>query len=460
MSDRPLVVYHKLADTLACSDGFGAAFVFWLKHGTYYEYMPAFYYKQIPIKTFAGREVIFVDFAYSADIMDEIYSVSKSLIVLEHHKTTMIALGTKPYAKIDLNKSGSLMAWEYVFPDKLFPTMLMHVMDHDLHLHRNANTKAFIQRLRNLPIDFEVWQRYMHRLEDTTSDDYQTFVTDGELLLNEHERRCEILADSAFPIVLAGVNGLAVNANKFYSHDVGALLAQRSGTFGASFYFRPDNCVEFSLSSVGDFDVEKIAFRYNGGGHANASGFSIPITSFSSIVDLSSKNVSFYLNLQAHIEEFCKTYTAPEFSTSASTKIAQDLACFLSSKLGSVVDELEIHVTAGSPKSNLSAPTRVAYFVAKLFKLPFRSTTPRWYHKFLCYRIRNIAVYDDGQISELLELAKSSDRAETADFVVSNLLQTVKHTYEAVIPDLTRYEASIKVCFPNSNFFVHHPVTF
>lgn len=456
---KPLVVYHKLSDTLDCSDGFGAAFSFWLKYGDDFEYMPAFYYRQIPIETFVDRDVYFVDFAYSAEYMDEIWKVAHLLFVLDHHKTAMLSLGTKGYAHIDMSKSGAMLAWNYVFPDKAFPVLLMHVYDHDLHLNQDADTPAFIQRLRNLPTDFNVWKDYMERLEDRSGDDYTAFLHDGKLLLNEHNRRCEVLAASAFPIMLAGIDGLAVNANKFYYYDVGQILAERSKTFGASFYFRPDGNVEFSLTSVGDFDVEKLAFRYNGGGHLHAAGFSISIPSFSSIVDLSSKNVSFYLTLQTYIEDFCRDYSAPTYSAEASRSIASDLAVFLSQKLGCVVDDLEIHVTADEPKAN-TFKMRSAWFIAKMFGLPNKDAVKKWYHRILPYKIRHPITFDDTQISELLELAKTSQQTETPDFVVNNLLQTVKQSYEAALPDLTLYDTTIRVCFPNSSFCVQHFVTF
>jgi hypothetical protein len=456
MSDnKPLVVYHKISEALDCSDGFASAFVFWLRHGDSYDYVPGMYHKRLPLELFKDREVYFVDFAYDdTEYMDQINSVSESLLVLDHHRTSMISLGTKPYARLDTKSCGCKMAWDLLFPTLPFPLMLDQVFDKDVQSKRLADNEPFMQRLRSMPNDFKVWHKLQLTL-DTRGPAYDKFVKEGDLLLAGHNQHCDIIAASAFPIVLGGIEGLAVNANKFYAHDVGELLALKSNTFGASFHFREDNCVEFSLTSVNDFDVEKLAFKYKGGGHINASGFYIPITSFSSIVDLSSKNVSFYLTLQTHIDEFCTSYSAPLFSEQASHRIVHDLAEYLSTKLGSVVDELQIKVTTVRSE-NIALNTRILLFIANTLNLPMKDSKKRWYHHILPYKIKSVPVYDDSQISELLELARSDNQADTNDFIVNNLLQTVKYRYEATLIDPTAYEASVNVSFPNSNFFIQH----
>lgn len=453
--DRLLVVYHKISDSLDCTDGFGAAFAFWLKYRDRAEYLPAFYHTRIPLTVFEGRDVVFVDFAYPAEYMNSIFKAARSLYVLDHHKTSMLDLGTNPYAKIELHKCGSQMAWEHVFPEQPLPKLFHHIRDNDLGELEDPNTRAFIQHLRSLEADFFSWEALYRGLEQP--DFYKKFIQDGQLLLNAHIGRCAILADSAFPIMLGGIKGLAVNANKFYAHDVGQLLATQCQTFGATFYFRPDNNVEFSLASIGDFDVEKIAYKYKGGGHKNASGFSIPITSFSSIVDLSSKNVTFYLSLQTYLEEFCSKYVPPRrVSDAVSVDVSQSLAEYLVSHLGCVVEELEIRVEV----FNINEKTvfqHALYKLAKFLKLPEKDNAPRWYHRLFPYRIKTPISFNEDQISELLELSKTNDTQETKDFIIANLFETVKYSYEAyLLEDVFRVEVTIH--FPNSLFFLKHTV--
>lgn len=456
MSEKsPLVVYHKISESLDCSDGFAAAFVFWLKHGDNYEYAPAMYHHRHPISLFEDRKVIFVDFAYDqVELMDDIASVASEFLLLDHHKTSMLNLGTRPYAVIDLNKSGSLLAWEYCFPDTPVPSLIRHITDHDTGKREDVRTKPFIQRLRSFSADFVTWQSLLHKLD--SEDFYLEFISQGALLAESHINHCTILASSAFPIVLAGVEGLAVNSNRFYSHDVGKILADKCGTYGASFFFRGDGNVEFSLTAAQGFDVERIAFKYNGGGHTSAAGFSMPLASFNSIVDLSNKNVSFYLSLQTYIDEFFQSYIAPTYSESTGSIIAQALSIYLNSKLGAVVDELQIQVTTSMIKPKPFS-IRIMSRLAKLFCCPAVSDKPKWYHRIFPYSIKRVSEFNDTQIQELLELSKDSgDTKDAREFIVNNLMQTVNYRYEATLTESDSYSARVCVNFPNSSFFIQH----
>jgi len=52
-------------------------------------------------------------------------------------------------------------------------------------------------------------------------------------------------------------------------------LAKESGTFGATYYQDSNMQIHFSLRSIGDYDVSKIAKQFGGGGHRNAAGYVI-----------------------------------------------------------------------------------------------------------------------------------------------------------------------------------------
>ena len=87
----------------------------------------------------------------------------------------------------------------------------------------------------------------------------------------------ERILNSAHPITIDGRRVEAVNATHHRS-SVGHELASRARHgigWGCVYRLRGDR-VDASLYSIGDFDVSVIAARYGGGGHRNASGFSVP----------------------------------------------------------------------------------------------------------------------------------------------------------------------------------------
>lgn len=75
-----------------------------------------------------------------------------------------------------------------------------------------------------------------------------------------------------------GYHCLATNAINNTS-EVGQAIAKRSGTFSLTFFIKGEEAI-CSLRSIAPFDVSVIATHFGGGGHAQASGFTVPIKCF------------------------------------------------------------------------------------------------------------------------------------------------------------------------------------
>ncbi len=60
-----------------------------------------------------------------------------------------------------------------------------------------------------------------------------------------------------------------------FHSDVGNILAEKSGTYGAFWQQLPNHEVKWSLRSKGDYDVSVIASKFGGGGHKNAASFTL-----------------------------------------------------------------------------------------------------------------------------------------------------------------------------------------
>lgn len=73
-----------------------------------------------------------------------------------------------------------------------------------------------------------------------------------------------------------GYHCLATNAISNTS-EVGQSIAKRSGTFSLTFFIKGDEAI---CSLHAPFDVSVIATHYGGGGHVQASGFTVPIKCF------------------------------------------------------------------------------------------------------------------------------------------------------------------------------------
>jgi len=251
-----------------CSDGAGAAYATWKKFGSSAEYVEVHYGNPPPDVT--GREVYILDFSYKRDVLIEMHSKAKSLLVLDHHLTAQADLEGLDFAVFDMDRSGCVMAWEHFHPYSPTPLGLALIQDRDLWRFIDPLTRPFGAALRAfVTSDFNDWDRNMW------ADDATVLADRGGDLLMVADQEVAALVKRAHPINIDGFVGSACNAPTKHASDLGNALAKLSGTFGLVYSYDGNTKEwQYSLRSIGDFDVSVLAKAYGGGGHKNASGFS------------------------------------------------------------------------------------------------------------------------------------------------------------------------------------------
>lgn len=251
-----IVLYH--AD---CADGFGAAWALWkrfpnarfipVKHGS------------PPPKDIADTDVVMVDFSYSREVIEKLAETVTSFQILDHHVTAQASLTGLPYAHFDMSKSGAVLAWEWAHEDPV-PWLLQYIQDKDIWTWRLPNSREINAALSSYPFDFQVWDTLeQHILE-----------LEGRAILRlEHALIGKIIEEA----VLVNFEGEMVPA--VYSPIMNSQIGERlcAGHPFCIIWHQHDGRRYFSLRSrAGMADVGAIAARHGGGGHVNASGFSLP----------------------------------------------------------------------------------------------------------------------------------------------------------------------------------------
>lgn len=273
-----ICIYHK-----NCVDGFGAAFAVWKKYGEDCIYHASTYNDPVPDIT--NKKVILVDFSYKKDIILEICQKAKSVLILDHHKTTIeelqdyIKIGNKPVSSdlptnltgiLDTERSGAVIAWEFFHPDvPLLPNLLYHIQDRDLWKFESNWTKAIIAALMSYPYDFKTWDNLMFKVDD------DMLYQEGRAILRKHEKDVqEILGMAVRKLKIADIVVPAVNASYLFASDIGHILAKEQ-PFAAIYYDTPEGCCFSLRSETNGHDVSHIAKQYGGGGHKHAAGFTV-----------------------------------------------------------------------------------------------------------------------------------------------------------------------------------------
>jgi len=262
---KKLCIYHG-----NCADGFGAATAVRIGLGSHNVEFHAGVYQE-PAPDVTGRDVIMVDFSYKRDVLIELAGKAKSILILDHHKSAqadLIDLPDNIDAHFDMTKSGAVMAWEYFNSDLEVPKLLLHVQDRDLWEFKLEGTREIQACVLSHPYDFETWEQLL-------SADPQKLREDGKAIERKHFKDInELIKSAAYRTVIAGHDVPVLNAPYFYSSDAGHIMGENEPF--AACYWDTQHGRTFSLrSSQEGLDVSEIATIFGGGGHKNASGFSL-----------------------------------------------------------------------------------------------------------------------------------------------------------------------------------------
>jgi len=269
---KPLIIYHG-----NCADGFSAAWVFYhemITKNDSYDFHAGVYGQTPPDVT--DRDVYLVDFSYQLPVVETMLESAKSIILIDHHKTSIENLAPlinsdKIEHHIALDRSGAMLAWEYVFPDIESPELLKYVQDRDLWKFELPWSREVSAALFSYEYDFVKWEELM-----MNPDAIEELAHDGAAIERKHFKDIkELLGVMKHYRFIGDYNVPVANMPYIMSSDAASMLAEGTGTFGACYFDRPDGRV-YSLRSVpGGLDVALIAQQYGGGGHKHAAGFTI-----------------------------------------------------------------------------------------------------------------------------------------------------------------------------------------
>lgn len=259
-----------------CTDGYGAAWVVQHKFGVdkVELYGGSYSRPAPPVELYRDRIVYIVDFSFSRGELEYMAEHAKEVIILDHHKTAeaevapLLDNGTLA-GKFVKDQSGALLTWNYLFAGFPAPKLIEHLSDRDLWQFRLPNTKSIVEAVMSYDYDYDTWTELMHM---PTPE----LAAVGERLFAMKVKSAKSVIDSNTVMVeFEGAMVPCVNLPYQWVSD-GADLLRDDHDFVLMYIIEQDH-VKFSLRSAkGKTDVSAIAAIYNGGGHENAAGFSLP----------------------------------------------------------------------------------------------------------------------------------------------------------------------------------------
>jgi len=268
-TSKNLCIYHG-----NCPDGFGAAWAVYHALGEDVEFYKGMHQQSPPDVT--GLNVYLVDFSYKKPVLEDMLKQAASITILDHHISAQEDLADllssgKIGGLFDMYKSGAILAWEWFHPDTPAPKLLRHIQDRDLWQFKLDGTRQITMGLASYPYDFVLWTKLMLG----SSDELESLKRDGEALQRKLHIDIELLIDSGVRrMVIGGYDVPVLNAPAAYVSEAGNILAK--GEPFAACYWDHANGRSFSLrASDTGVDVSEVAKQYGGGGHVQASGFTV-----------------------------------------------------------------------------------------------------------------------------------------------------------------------------------------
>lgn len=279
-----LCIYHG-----GCTDGVASAWVVWnylrkMGERELWRFHPGVYGGDPPWDSMDEESHVYlVDFSYKRPVMEKLIADAAMVTVLDHHKTAQVELEPlletrKLAGSFDMNRCGALMAWDWFFPNKDVPSLMMAIDAQDRWTQeRDAPLIMALRSYAHAPVDdspeaFDTLMKLWNWLMQ--AETMTTLRQDAKAIHRYYRMRVEETKNHAKLVKLDEFRFPAVNAPYHLASDVAGELAEDSPHgFAAVWWQNRDGQVSFSLRSRGDFDVSELAAKHGGGGHRNAAGF-------------------------------------------------------------------------------------------------------------------------------------------------------------------------------------------
>jgi oligoribonuclease NrnB/cAMP/cGMP phosphodiesterase (DHH superfamily) len=288
MGRKVYVLYH------GDKDGQAAAYAAWKKFGNTAEYIMVNYGQPIPVMD-SNSEVYIVDFSYKEPIIRDLMNRMFKVVVLDHHKTAKEELAvfenetndSGHLIKIDMSKSGCVLAWEYFHPNIEVPDLFKFVQDRDLWKFEFSETKAVHEFLCSFSFNFDQWNEWINSWQIYAKQ----IVNEGDAILRANEKVIKNICRDAYRTKLDSWDVIALNS-KFKPSECADYLWSNHGTGSQPDFIVVYHDVNplgklarygesikrvFQLRCNGDFDVSVVARKFGGGGHKSAAGFTVPV---------------------------------------------------------------------------------------------------------------------------------------------------------------------------------------
>lgn len=262
-----IVVYHS-----PCDDGHSAASFFY-NYNTEIELYGLHPKSNILIDSFTGKNVVFVDIAFSIEIISNIAKIAKKVVILDHHITnTPLKDLDLPNLKtvIIMDVPGICLAWIFLNGEKKIPKAFHYIALKDVWKHEKNMEAVYFTTAFNRPSN---WKDYRQYFFNVVADH---IIKEGTIIYEYQQSVLKVMMEKAQKTIWRGYRAVIVNVPFPWISDIGALLCETEPekTIAIVWNKQPNGPYSVSLRSHNELgpNIEPFALEFNGGGHKHGAG--------------------------------------------------------------------------------------------------------------------------------------------------------------------------------------------
>ena len=219
----------------------------------------------------------FVDFSFKRDKMIQLAELVDRIVVIDHHKTAeaeLINLPENVEVNFNMNESGATLTWLY-FYDEPIPEIFEYIKDRDLW-----NWKLPYSREISEALAFLVKPNDINSFRDNAFIGITALKEIGSTLLKKKNQQVQSKLSKVQDLTLCDIEFKAINVTENIS-ELGNEICIEYNKPALMYFITQDMKVICSLRSINELpDVSKVATIFGGGGHRNASGFTVSLQTF------------------------------------------------------------------------------------------------------------------------------------------------------------------------------------
>jgi uncharacterized protein len=262
------------------------------------------------IETFNHTEVIMSDICLPIEWINQLLEKNNKVTIIDHHKTAtstinelMSRINNGEKINVDIHfsvkntQSAAFLTWNYINPTITPPDVIYYISEGDIWNFEHEETKPFYTGLldNKEPKDYSPSQ-WLDLINN--EDRVKAIIAHGRPIHEQFMSEVNSFLPKAQPIILDGRHGLMVLAPSRYRSEVGNLLAKTSGDFGLVVGLSNENdIVSCRLNSVAPVEIDAIAKKFGGGGHAQSSAFKVKnLSEFEKLLKKEGNTITLNLN--------------------------------------------------------------------------------------------------------------------------------------------------------------------